>query len=205
MRSIIICAAILLISNNLKSSESNLRPVIKWELGYSAGSEKQPEKWIPATVPGAVQLDIAKSENYAPYYYAEHWKDYSWMEDNYYSYRTNFKNPGLQASERLYFISEGIDYQFEIYLNGEKIFEQEGMFTPVSFDLTSRLKENNTLIIKVFPAPKYNTTPIDRTQASHSVKPAVSYGWDWHPRLIPLGIWDETYLAIQPASCICQR
>ena len=25
-------------------------------------------------------------------------------------------------------------------------------------------------------------------------KPAVSYGWDFHPRLIPLGIWDETYI-----------
>lgn len=202
MRSLIICVAILLINDILKSSELNLRPEIMRELGYSAVSEAQPEKWIPATIPGAVQLDIAKAEKYAPYYYAEHWKDYNWMEDNYYTYRSNFKKPELPASERLYFISQGIDYQFEIYLNGEKIFEQEGMFTPVSLDLTSRLKENNILIIKVFPAPKNHPLPVDRTQASHSVKPAVSYGWDWHPRLLPLGIWDDTYLEIQPETFV---
>lgn len=202
MRSLFICIAILLTNNNLKAKELNHRPEIKWELGYSAVYEAQPEKWIPATVPGAVQLDIAKFENYAPYYYAEHWKDYNWMEDNYYSYRSNFKKPELSSGEKLCFISKGIDYQFEVYINNEKIFEQEGMFTPVSLDLTERLKENNALIIKVFPAPKYHSTPIDRTQASHSLKPAVSYGWDWHPRLLPLGIWDETYLEIQPGTFV---
>jgi beta-mannosidase len=25
----------------------------------------------------------------------------------------------------------------------------------------------------------------------------VSYGWDWHPRLVPSGIWDDTYLEIK--------
>ena len=40
--------------------------------------------------------------------------------------------------------------------------------------------------------------PADRSQAAQVVKPAVSYGWDWHPRLVPLGIWDSTYLEIRP-------
>jgi beta-mannosidase len=34
------------------------------------------------------------------------------------------------------------------------------------------------------------------------VKPAVSYGWDFHPRLIPLGVWDETYIEVQPISFV---
>jgi len=38
---------------------------------------------------------------------------------------------------------------------------------------------------------------MNRSQAAQSCKPAVSYGWDWHPRLVPLGIWDETYLEIK--------
>ena len=202
MRSFIICLAILLISNALNAKDLNRRQEMIWELGYSPTSEGQPEKWIPATVPGAVQLDIAKAENYAPYYYAEHWKDFLWMEDNFYSYRSTFKKPDLSPTEKIFFISKGIDYQFEIYLNNEKIFGQEGMFTSVYLDLTSKLKESNILVVKVFPAPKLHPKPVDRTQASHSVKPAVSYGWDWHPRLLPLGIWDETYLEIQSASYV---
>jgi len=32
-----------------------------------------------------------------------------------------------------------------------------------------------------------------------SCKPAVSYGWDFHPRLIPLGIWEGDHLELRPA------
>jgi beta-mannosidase len=173
---------------------------LKWELAYSKTMDSPLSKWIPATVPGAVQLDIAKAEKYQPFYYAEHWKDYLWMEDQYYTYRTSFKKPELSSEERLVFISKGIDYQFKIFLNDKELWRQEGMFTPVNLDLTDHLKENNELKILVYPAPKAHTNSVDRSQAAHSVKPAVSYGWDWHPRLIPLGIWDDTYLEVQSVS-----
>jgi beta-mannosidase len=177
-------------------------PVLKWEVAWSKSRNSAPSKFIPSTVPGAVQLDIAKAEKYGPYSYAENWKDYLWMEDQFYTYRTSFPKPELVLGERLFFNSGGIDYQFEIYLNEEKIFEQEGMFTPVKLDLTDKLKPKNELIVIVFPVPKRAPSPVDRSQAAHVVKPAVSYGWDWHPRLVPLGIWDETALEIQPASFI---
>ncbi|MGE5395395.1 MAG: glycoside hydrolase family 2 protein [Candidatus Saccharibacteria bacterium] len=175
---------------------------LKWELAWSKTMDGPLSKWIPATVPGAVQLDIAKAEKYQPFYYAEHWKDYLWMEDDFYTYRTSFKKPDLSSEERLAFISKGIDYQFKIFLNDKELWSQEGMFTPVNLDLTDYLKENNELRILVYPAPKAHTNSVDRSQAAHSVKPAVSYGWDWHPRLIPLGIWDDTYLEVQSASHI---
>ena len=76
------------------------------------------------------------------------------------------------------------------------------MFTPVNLDLTDKLQESNILIVKVFPAPKAAPKPASRAQSANSVKPAVSYGWDWHPRLIPLGIWDETYLEVLPSSFV---
>lgn len=178
------------------------KTLLKWELGYSKSVLETPPKWIPASVPGAVQLDIAKAEKYAPYYYAEHWKDYLWMEDQFYTYRTGFTKPSIAAGERVVFISKGIDYEFSIFLNGEELMHQEGMFTPVNLDLTDKLKDNNELQIRINPVPKLHPTPVDRSQAKHVAKPAVSYGWDWHPRLVPLGIWDETYLEIQPASHI---
>jgi len=175
---------------------------LSWELGYSKDADIQPSKWIPAIVPGAVQLDIARAEKYQPYYYAEHWKDYLWMEDYFFIYRTSFKKPEIPEGNRLYFTSLGIDYEFEIYLNNEKIFHQEGMFTPVNIDLTEKIKDKNQLLVKIFPVPKLHASPVDRSQASQYAKPAVAYGWDWHPRLIPLGIWEETYLEVRPTSTV---
>lgn len=185
------------------SVPSEKHSFLNWELGYTKTEHEIPSKWIPATVPGAVQLDIAKAENYfQPFYFGEHWKDYLWMEDQFFIYRANFSKPELSSGERAVFVSKGIDYRFKIFLNDEELLSQEGMFTPVSIDITDHLKESNELKILVFPAPKLHEKPADRSQAAWTVKPAVSYGWDWHPRLIPLGIWDETYLEIQPQSHI---
>jgi beta-mannosidase len=93
-------------------------------------------------------------------------------------------------------VSLGIDYEFEIVLNGEEIFHQEGLFTIVNIDLTDKLTDKNQLLVKINPFPKLHSSPADRTQASQVTKPAVSYGWDWHPRLVPLGMWDDTYLEL---------
>jgi beta-mannosidase len=175
---------------------------LTWELGYNNNSAAGIIKWIPATVPGAVQLDIARAENYGTWYYAENWKDYLWMEDEYFTYRASFNKPVLKQGERLFFFSRGIDYAFDILLNGKKIFQQEGMFTAVKIDLTDRLKERNVISVVIHPIPKSVLSPADRSQADHSVKPAVSYGWDWHPRLVPSGIWDETGLVVQPESIV---
>ena len=170
---------------------------LEWRVGYSDEKSKAPAKYVPAQVPGAVQLDIAKAEKYPPYEFADNYKMFGWMEDKYYTYLTSFKKPVLKPSERLFFVSKGIDYQFEIYVNAQLVHQQEGMFSYVDIDVTDLLKDNNELKIIVYPVPKMRPFPVDRSQAANVVKPAVSYEWDWHPRLVPLGIWDETGLEVR--------
>lgn len=170
---------------------------LKWEVGFNKSTESAPAAWFPATIPGAVQLDYAKANNWPTLYYAENWKEYGWMEDVFWTYKTSFTKPDLNEGDQLFFVSKGIDYEFEIYLNSEKLFYQEGMFTPVNLNITEKLKAENELRIKILPAPKIGSFRVDRSQAAQSCKPAVSYGWDWHPRLVPLGIWDDTYLEIR--------
>jgi beta-mannosidase len=203
MRSkLLIIVSILLCSPALSQIIYNTLTPLNWQLGYSSDAGVLPNNWISSMVPGSVQTDIARSENWGHFYYAENWKKFLPLEDKFYTYKTNFTKSILNTNDRVYFISMGIDYEFTIYLNDERLFHQEGMFTPVKLDLTSRLKDMNELRIEVMPAPKSHAFPLDRSQADHSVKPAVSYGWDWHPRLIPLGIWDETGLSIESNSYI---
>jgi len=197
MRKLLLSILVISLQGNLIANDS-LK--LNWELAYSPEKGQTALRWIEASVPGAVQLDIAKAEGYGPYYFAENWKDYLWMEDREFIYRSEFSKPEMETGQRLIFHSLGIDYKFEITLNGEKLLEQEGMFTPVRLDLTGYLAEQNELLIKIFPVPKLHRQAADRSQAAASFKPAVSYGWDWHPRLVPLGIWDETYLEVLPGS-----
>lgn len=200
MRDLLLCYFLMVVQSIPATSQSGTGK-LNWELAYASSLNGKAGNWVPASVPGAVQLDIAKAKQYPmPFYFGERWKDYLWMEDQYYSYRTRFSKPVLKSKERLVFVSKGIDYEFEILLNGKKLFHQEGMFTWVRLDLTDYLTSRNELIVKVFPAPKRYAAPADRGQALYTVKPAISYGGDWHPRLIPLGIWDDTYLEIQSTS-----
>ena len=174
--------------------------VLDWQVAHHADKNAEPGEWYPASVPGAVQLDYARARGWGDHNYAENWKDYRWMEDVYWTYRTSFSPPDLAEYEKLYFVSRGIDYEFEILLNGKVVFAQEGMFRPVELDLTGRMTGQNLLEVRIFPVPKVPDETEDRNQAAQCVKPAVSYGWDWHPRLIPSGIWDDTYLEIRNES-----
>jgi len=172
---------------------------LSWQVGFSDSADGRPKRWVPAEVPGAVQLDWARANNWPCFIVGENWREYRWMEDVFWIYRASaeFEKPG--HDRRLVFSSRGIDYRFVIRAFGSALLEQEGMFTPVELDVTGKLEPGAPLEIVVFPAPKSAPSPEDRSQANRSCKPAVSYGWDFHPRLIPLGIWDETGLAVVPS------
>lgn len=181
---------------------------LDWQIAYHKEEMGQPDKWFNAQVPGAVQLDIMRGERYAqPWWYGDNFHQFDWMESWYFTYKTHFKKPALKRGERLFFFSKGIDYQFKIYLNNQKIWEQEGMFTYVDLDLTEYLERANELKIVIMPIPSIGV-PYEkgkesyRQNARESVKPAVSYGWDWHPRLVTRGIWDETGLIVRNKSRI---
>ena len=170
-----------------------------WRMGHSPSKTVKPLKFIPASVPGAVQLDWAGAEGWPSPDYDNDTGRYAWMEDEYWLYKGRISFAKPEKEERLFFCCKGIDYRFEIRLAGRLLLEQEGMFTPVDLDLTDIAVPGSEIEILIHPAPKSHSLPVDHHQANQSCKPAVSYGWDFHPRLIPLGIWDDVRLETRPA------
>lgn len=175
---------------------------LNWTVGFSSSVGQAPAERLAASVPGAVQLDYARAHQWPDYWIGDNFKQYAWMEDVYWHYQTTLDLSATDQEQSVHLVCRGIDYKFEIRLNGKTLFAQEGMFTPVDLDLTGKAKTGDTLEIILWPAPKVPGRPDDRTQAAHSCKPPVSYGWDWHPRLIPLGIWDDCYLELRPTRHI---
>jgi beta-mannosidase len=173
---------------------------LDWKVGHAPSAEAKPERWVPAAVPGAVQLDWARAEGWAPYWYGSNYASYRWMEDVFWTYRTQVDGPPCRDDERLWLVCGGVDYRFAVLWESQVIHEQEGMFTPFEIDLTDRAGQGGRLEIRVDPAPKAPSEKDDQRQARRSAKPAVAYGWDWHPRLIPLGIWQDTYVETRPLA-----
>lgn len=157
------------------------------------GSCDEEDIVFDAQVPGNIQLDYSRAKSWGNINYTDSCLKYADIEDYtwYYSSELNYN---IKEGERLYFVSKGIDYKFDIILNDQILHSQEGMFTPVEIDITDYLKDKNELMIKIYPHPKSAWMVPDRSEADESVKPAVCYGWDWHPRVLVSGIWEETYL-----------
>ena len=184
---------------------------LHWIVGFTHDQNCLPESFIPAVVPGAVQLDWATAHGWPAIEYQADYPvrydarnvpiavGYEWMENVYWLYRAilDFAPPVL--GQRIYFVCGGVDYRFQVRLNNQVIFDQEGMFTPFEIDITDRVQPGDSIDVLVFPVPKLYQKPVDERQSNQSCKPAVSYGWDFHPRLIPLGIWQDTYLDVRSA------
>lgn len=175
---------------------------LAWTVGHAPAAQATPTRWVPAVVPGAVQLDWARAEGWPEYWKADNFRAYGWMEDVWWTYRTRVPAVAVPSGQRLLFQCGGVDYDYVVALDGRQIYSHEGMFSPFELDLTDGAKSERLLEIRIKPAPKAPAARADRAQARFSAKPPVAYEWDWHPRLIPLGIWEETKLVLAPAARI---
>src|SRR5262245_804602 len=145
-----------------------MQPSISWTVGFSKEPGAKPDKLVPAKVPGAVQLDWGRAENWPDHTIADNWKAYAWMEDVYWLYRGKLDFRALKPDERLYFVCKGIDYRYQIRVKGQTLYDYEGMFAPVELDLTGRVSPGDELEVLIFPAPKSIPEPADRNQANQS-------------------------------------
>ena len=164
---------------------------------------ENPVDRFKAKVPGCIQSDYAAAHGYGDVNYGLNFQQYKWMEDQYWVYETKLHYE-LKKGERAFFVTQGIDYEYDIILNDKKVINHEGMFSSVEVDITDFLTADNVLRVVIYPMPKYNngTDVEDRCQAVDSCKPAVGYGWDWHPRLLSSGIWCDTYIETRTAEYI---
>lgn len=87
---------------------------------------------------------------------------------------------------------KGVADRCEVYLNGEKIGEHQGMFGGPTVDITNKVKSgDNELIVMLKPVIDFN----------HTVVFNCSYGW--HYALIPpIGIWNSVEVIDKPVQSL---
>ena len=66
---------------------------ITWQVGYQSAPDGRPQEMMPASVPGAVQLDYARAKGWPPFWKGVNFKDYKWMEDVYWLYESRVQIP----------------------------------------------------------------------------------------------------------------
>ena len=149
--------------------------------------------WFPVQVPGNIQADYAAFAGLPEVQFGDNCKLFEAFEEDYWLYSAQIQckpEPG----QRVFFVTKGIEYEYDIRLNGKTLAHHEGMFSPLELDITEELEKGNALEVLIHPHPKREGADPCRDQADQSCKPAMEYNWDWAPRLLISGIWNETYI-----------
>ncbi len=81
-----------------------------------------------------------------------------------------------------------VDWQATVFINGENVGEHKGGYTSFYFDITKYLKEDNTLIVKVFD-------PQDTKEQSRG-KQKINSGGIWYTP--QSGIWQTVWMESVP-------
>ncbi|MBQ9099335.1 MAG: hypothetical protein IJY50_07900 [Clostridia bacterium] len=163
----------------------------------------EPDVWFPATVPGNIQKDYATAHNFADVQFADNYKQFLPLENDHWEYRTHLQLE-RQPGERVFFVTKGIQYRYDILLGDKLLFSYEGMFRGHEIELTEHLTgQDDLLTVHIYPHPKSGRGHANsRDEANESCNPPVYYGWDWNPRLLISGIWDDTYIETRGDSHI---
>jgi len=167
----------------------------EWKAACLGGEHK--DIYFSAQVPGNVQKDYADYFGLGDINYSDNYLAFDELEDCYYNYRTVINSDIIAGDyDRIYFVTEGVEYEYDILIDGSKLLHHEGMYTTVETDITDIIKDgkDHKLDILIYPHPKMEGIPWGRSQAAQSCKPAVEYDWDWHPRMLVSGIFGDTYI-----------
>ena len=149
---------------------------------------------FPARVPGNIQYDYAASNGFPDVMYSDNYKAYLPLEDVEWEYSAKLDYE-RRDSGRVYFVSLGIDYSYDVLLNGEIIYSYEGMFRGFELEITDRLNGDDVLAVRIHKHPKAADGKAGtREEARESCKPPFCYGWDWNPRLLVSGMWQDAYI-----------
>ncbi|HEY3473458.1 MAG TPA: glycoside hydrolase family 2 protein [Anaerolineales bacterium] len=153
--------------------------------------------WRVGSVPGCPQYDLWKLGEIPDPYIERNSLLNEWIPQRTWLYKKTFTVSGEYKGKRIYLHFEGVDYQAEFFLNGESLGTHTGMFTPVNFDVSDKLfYDAANLLAVVIEAAPYEEPQVGRTSRVKTVKTRMNYWWDFCPRMVHLGIWDDVYLEV---------
>ncbi len=189
-----------------------------WDLGFSdslRGCPLHAQDFAPrpggltAAVPGEVHLDLMRQGVLDNIYVGENIYKARWVEESLWTYRRTFDlPPEASGAARIFLRFEGLDYMARIFLNGTQVGAHDNAFTPCAVEVTGHMRPCENVLAVVLdsglfsgadkPIGPYRTANAAPDTLLHKRmwlrKPQSSFGWDWSPRLVNVGIHGDVKL-----------
>lgn len=158
---------------------------------------------IPIDVPGSVQKALLREGIIKDWNIGLNYRDIEWIENREWLLATLIPDEWTRRdnpSEKIVIEFKGLDYKGIVYVNGRQAGTFCNAFIPYRFDITPFLRETGNTLVVAFECPPQNLAQIGWTSAITEWKPRFNYGWDWIPRIVQTGIWDDVLIGSADVS-----
>jgi beta-mannosidase len=145
---------------------------------------------MPASVPGTVQKALLDAGLIEDWNVGMNSLACEWAEHRHWELLTRLPTKALAGARKIVLDAHGLDYSGWILVDNQQVATFKGVLKPHRIDLADHLAdgEDHHLSI-VFDIPPREQGQIGFTSQSRYFKPRYNYGWDWCPRLVPIGVW----------------
>ncbi|GAA4236838.1 glycoside hydrolase family 2 protein [Postechiella marina] len=170
--------------------------------------------WLKAEVPGTVHTDLLANGIIEDPFYRLNEKQQQWIDKKDWEYKTVFYvDKSILDKEIVELNFKGLDTYAHIYLNDSLVLNTDNMFVGKTINCKSVLKKGKNKLRIVFDSPikiglkkrkalGYTLPNAVNDQSENgglgkkqvavfSRKPGYHFGWDWGPRLVSSGIWQD--------------
>jgi beta-mannosidase len=172
----------------------------KWQFRQCGTNE-----WSPATVPGGVHTDLLALGKIPDPFVADNELKVMWVAENDWEYHCSFNvDARMFAEENVSLVCDGLDTLADVYLNESYLGHADNMFRRWEWNVKDLLHEGSNEIKVVFGSPvrfiaaKQAQLPLqgggDIPGGPHLRKAPCHWGWDWGPKLPPIGVWKDIRL-----------
>lgn len=164
------------------------------------------QEWHDAVVPGCVHQDLQRNGLIPDPFWGRNELDLQWIEECDWEYRRSFElDPALLDEDVVELVADGLDTVATVRLNGTEIGRSENMFVGHRWPVKELLRVgSNTLEVSFHSAmdyirshslehqPRETNDPVGRCTVIR--KEQCQFGWDWGPRFVTAGIWQDIRL-----------
>ncbi|MEA3326845.1 MAG: glycoside hydrolase family 2 protein [Chloroflexota bacterium] len=173
----------------------------KWRIKAVGGSE-----WFPSSVPGEVHLALLNAGRIPDPFVADNELKVAWVAETDWVFEGVIQVPDkLLGEDRVVLCFDGLDTLAKIMLNDSLLGETSNAFRSYSWEVKNLLKPGENKIELLFRSPVNYVTLLQEADPLPSPgesipggpylrKAPCQWGWDWGPKLPPIGIWKDARL-----------
>jgi beta-mannosidase len=188
------------------SGDWQLRQAGKSTIRNPQSAIRNGQEWLPATVPGGVHSDLLSAGLIPDPFVGDNERRVKWVAEQDWEYRRIFTvDEHLSAQERVFLVCEGLDTLADVMVNGQTIGAAKNMFREYRWDVRNLLHPGENEIQVLFKSPVRYAAEQNSIRHMPEVNDAIPgapylrkvpshFGWDWGPKLPPIGIWRDIRL-----------